>query len=79
MGTSGTCWRGFRKVQSLCDLPEASRDSFAVAAWVKVPPGVEAGTSGFLSSADMDLGVPLEFPEGSQASSRVEACKSALH
>ena len=79
MGTSGTCWRGFRKVQSLCDLPEASRDSFAVTAWVKVPSGVEAGTSGFLSSADMDLGVPLEFPEGSQASSRVEACKSALH
>ena len=72
MGTSGTCWRGFRKVQSLCDLPEASRDSFAVAAWVKVPSGVEAGTSGFLSSADMDLGVPLEFPEGSQASSNVE-------
>ena len=78
MGTSGTCWRGFRKVQSLCDLPEASRDSFAVAAWVKVPSGVEAGTSGFLSSADMDLGVPLEFPEGSQASSHLEICNSAL-
>ena len=30
---------------------------------------VEAGNSGFLSSADMDLGVPLEFPQGSQASS----------
>ena len=34
--------------------------------------GFEAGTSGFLSSADMDLGVPM----GSQASSRVEICKS---
>ena len=34
--------------------------------------GVEAGTSGFLSSADMDLGVPLEFQQGSQASSLVE-------
>ena len=34
--------------------------------------GVEAGTSGFLSSADMDLGVPLEFPKGSQTSSPVE-------
>ena len=40
--------------------------------------GVEAGTSGFLSSANMDLGVPLEFPQGSQASTRVETCKSAL-
>ena len=77
MGTSGTCWRGFRKVQSLCDLPEASRDSFAVAAWVKVPSGVEAGTSGFLSKADMDLRVPLGRLQGSQASSRVESCTSA--
>ena len=29
--------------------------------------GVEAGTSGFLSRADMDLGVPLWYPQGSQA------------
>ena len=35
---------------------------------------VEAGTSGFLSSTDMDLRVPLEFPQWSQASSRVETC-----
>ena len=41
-------------------------------------PVVEARTSAFLSSADMDLVVPLEFPQGSQASSRVETCKSAL-
>ena len=34
--------------------------------------GVEARTSGFLSSANMDLGFPLEFPQGSQASSLVE-------
>ena len=40
--------------------------------------GAEAGTSGFLSSADMDLRVPMEFPQGSQASSHVETCKSAL-
>ena len=26
--------------------------------------GIEAGTSGFLSSADMDLGDPMEFPQG---------------
>ena len=40
--------------------------------------GVEAGTSGFLSCADMELGVPLGFPQWSQASSRVETFKSAL-
>ena len=39
---------------------------------------VEVGTSGFLSSADLDLRVPIEFQQGSQASSRVEPCKSAL-
>ena len=36
--------------------------------------GVSAGTCGFLSSADMDLGVLLESPQGSQFSSRVGAC-----
>ena len=39
---------------------------------------VEAGNSRFLSRADMDLGVPLGHPQGSQASSHVEPCKSAL-
>ena len=39
-------------------------------------PGVEARSSGFLSIAEM---VPLEFPQGIQASSRVEICKSAFH
>ena len=34
--------------------------------------GAEASTSGFLSSADMDLGVPIEFEQASQPSSRVE-------
>ena len=34
---------------------------------------VGAGTRGFLSSADMDLGLPLESPQGIQASSRVGA------
>ena len=33
--------------------------------------GVGAGTSAFLSSADMILGVRLESPQGSQSSSRV--------
>ena len=40
--------------------------------------GAEARTSSFLSSADKDLGVPMEFPQGSQASSRVETFKSAF-
>ena len=40
--------------------------------------GAEAGTSGFLSSADMELGLPVEFQQGSQASSCVETCKSAF-
>ena len=40
--------------------------------------GVGAGTSGFLSSADMDLGVLLESPQGSQSSSRMRACTCAF-
>ena len=36
--------------------------------------GVAAGTWGFLSSGDMDLGVLLEYPQSSQTSSRVGAC-----
>ena len=41
-------------------------------------PGVQAGNSGFLSCAGMEVVVPLESPQGSQASSRVETCKSTL-
>ena len=40
--------------------------------------GVGAGTLGFLSSADMNLGVLLESPQGSQSSSRVGACMCAF-
>ena len=37
----------------------------------------EAGSSGFLSSADMDLEVPMEFQEGSQFSSTfISSCNS---
>ena len=39
---------------------------------------VEAGNSRFLSRADMDLGVPLGRPQGSQASFPVDPRKSAL-
>ena len=34
---------------------------------------------GFLSSCDRNLGVPIEFQQGSQASSHVEAWKSTFH
>ena len=37
--------------------------------------GDEAATSGSLSLADIDLEVPMEFPERNQASSCVETCK----
>ena len=36
------------------------------------------GKVGFLSSTDMDLGIPMEFPQGSQVSSCMETCKSAF-
>ena len=46
--------------------------------WPRSSSGVEAGTSGFFSSADMELAVPLEFTQGSQVSSHVETCRSAF-
>ena len=44
----------------------------------KILCGVGARTGAFLSSADMDLGVLLEYPKGSQSSSRVGACTYAF-
>ena len=38
---------------------------------------VEVETSGFLSISDIDLGVSVEFEQGSQALSFVEAWNSA--
>ena len=40
--------------------------------------GAETATSDFLSSADMDLRVHMELPQGTQASSHVEICKSVF-
>ena len=40
--------------------------------------GTDSETSGFHSIADMDLGVPMEFPQGSHALSHVEKYKSAF-
>ena len=39
---------------------------------VRSSSGAQAGTSGFLSRADMDLGVPMRFQQGIEASSLVE-------
>ena len=40
--------------------------------------GADSETSGFHSIADVDLCVPMEFPHGSHALSRVETYKSAF-
>ena len=40
--------------------------------------GVGPGTLGFLCSADMDIWVLLESPQGTQSSSRVGACTCAF-
>ena len=45
---------------------------------IKTLCGARAGTCGFLSSGDMDLGVLLESPQGRQSSSRVGACTCAF-
>ena len=45
--------------------------------WKRASSRVEAGTSGFLSISDINLGVSVEFEQGSQASSCVEAWNSA--
>ena len=78
-GTSGTRFGGLRKGQSACELlmgplgiPLPSMPG------PKTLCGVGAGTRGFLSSADMDLGVLLKSPQGSQSSSRVGACTCAF-
>ena len=76
-GTSGTHSCCLRKVKSPFKLGGASRDSSPVSAGHRASSPVEFGTSGFLFSSDMDLGVPMEFQQGSQASSRVETWNSA--
>ena len=46
-------------------LVRAPRDSSAIAARARFSSGVKAGTSGFLSRANIDLRVPPECPQGS--------------
>ena len=78
MGTSGTSSCCLRKVTSPCEFQRASQDSCPVGARSQSSSGVEAGTSEFLSMADMDLGVPLGRPQVSQTSSLEEPCKFTL-
>ena len=78
MGTSGTRLCGLTKVQSPCKFQGASWDSSPGAAGPQSSSGVQARNSEFLSSADIDLGKPVRFLQGSQASSHVETGKSAF-
>ena len=78
MGTSGTCYVSSGKSNihvsyvGPLGIPllsvQGHRDSSRV----------EAGTSGFLYIADMDLRFPMEFQQGSQALPCVETWNSAL-
>ena len=78
MGTSGTRLRGLRELQSPRDSGGATRIPLPSLPGLRSSAGVEAGSSGFLSRANMDLGVPPGHPKGNLASSRVEPCKSTL-
>ena len=78
-GTTGTDSAGLRKGQSPCELLGGllgflSHRCRGLRPCVDSVPEAE----GFLSSADMDLGVLLESPQGSQSSSRVGACTCAF-
>ena len=63
-GTSGTCSGGLRKGQSPCELLGGLGIPLPSMSGPKTLCGVGAGTLGFLSSADMDLGVLPESPQG---------------
>ena len=66
MGTSGTT----RGASGRSSLPSSHEGALEICLQSLPGPrsssGVEAGNSGFLSRADMDLGVPLQRPQGSQ-------------
>ena len=78
-GTSSTRSGGLRKGQTPCELLGCllgflSHRCRGLRPCVESVPEAE----GFLSSADMDLGVLLESPQGSQSSSRVGPCTCAF-
>ena len=60
VGTWGTCWCFLSEVRSAFELRGALRDSSHIAAGMnRASSRVEAGTSGFLSDYDIDLGVSV--------------------
>ena len=77
VSTWGTCLCLLREVRSPLPLRGALWDSSHIPAWMnRASSRVEAGTSGFLSISDIDLGVSVELEQGSQALSYVEAWNS---
>ena len=77
-GISGTCSCCLRKVPSHASCEGPLRIPLQSVPGPRSSSGVVAKTSVFPSNADMDLGVPIEFQQWSQASSRVETCKFAF-
>ena len=71
-----------RVASGKCSLHTSCKEPLMIPIYSVLGPmsssGAEALTSGFLSSADMDLGVPIDFQQGSQASSHLETCRSAF-
>ena len=64
---------GHRKGQSPCEFLGGLSGFLSLRCW-GLRPCVESGRNlGFLSSADMYLGVLLESPQGTQSSSRMRA------
>ena len=77
-GPQGPALVATGKASPLGSCSGDSRDSSPVDAVAKALCGVGSGTLGFLSSADMDLGVLLESLQGGQSSSLVGACMCAF-
>ena len=69
---------GLRTAQSPCELLRGVSGLISLPCPGLTLCGVGHRTLGFLSSADMDLGVLLESPQGSQSSSREGACTCAF-
>ena len=74
VGTCGTHLYFFREVRSAFELRGAPRNWSCITAGMnRASSRVEVGPSGFFSISDMDLEVSVEFEQGRQASSCVEA------
>ena len=73
-GTSETRSAALRKGQSPCELLGGLSGFLPVDAGASDLVWSGCRNLGFLSSADMDFGVLLESPQGSQSSPRVRAC-----